>query len=76
MTRKQTPREVFQRELEARLAGDAEAAAQVREDWEPMRQFVKEGPNVGREKEYDHDEEGGRDRWKVATERRPGSRID
>ena len=69
MNRRQTPREVFQRELERALAGDAEAAAQVRSDWEPQRKFYQEGPDVGREEEYDRDDEIGR--WKVATESRP-----
>lgn len=72
MSRNQTPREVFQRQLERQLAGDDTAAAHVRQQWEPMRQFVKEGPNVGREEEYDRDDQIGR--WKVAGESRESSR--
>lgn len=63
-------REIFQRELEAALAGDPVAAAQVREGWKPIIDQAKDGGNVGRKEEYDHDQEGGRDRWKIASERR------
>lgn len=36
-----------QRRLDAALAGDDEAAAQVRQDWKPVEQFVRQGPDIG-----------------------------
>lgn len=66
MKREQTPREVFQRELEDALAGDDEAAKALREKYEPVRLFLKEGPDVGERQAYDHDEREGRKRWRKA----------
>lgn len=40
-----------QREQDAALAGDDTAAAAVRAAWEPIEQFVKEGPDVGEPEE-------------------------
>ena len=56
-----TRREAFQAALDAALipASDAPAEA-VRAGWEPMRQFVQEGPHIGETDDADQPDDSPR----------------